>query len=556
LPSFPLTDNIDLLRALHMSNGLSQRYPSFKQLVNHQQTLANKTLLSLFAQDPHRTSKFTHSACGLGLDFSKNFIVDETLTIFNELLKESGFAQARAAMFAGEIINQTERRRVLHTALRSPYRQSDQEKAVHEALEKTASFVDSVHSGKWRGFTHTRITDVVNIGIGGSDLGPRMVCQSLAPFQVANLRCHFVANIDGADLHLRLQGLNPETTLFIIASKSFSTLETLENGKTARTWLMQAGCASQDVGKHFVAITTNLQQAVAFGIEGRNCFPIWDWVGGRYSLWSAIGLPIALSIGMDNFRALLAGAHAMDKHFCEAPVKNNLPIMQALLVFWYAQCWQVRSQVILPYNHHLGFFPAYLQQLEMESLGKCCDRDGNSIDYQTGLVVWGTEGTNGQHSFHQLLHQGTQLIPADFIVSKKALHPYLQHQQHLIANCLAQSQALMCGKPLAQAKQELLNAGSSQQDADKLAPHKVIPGNRPSTTILLEELNPHTLGALIALYEHKVFTLSVLYNINAFDQWGVELGKQLSGPIYAALLDKTTAAFDPSTLQLIKQLNR
>ena len=537
-----------------MHNGLAKRYQAYQQLLNHQRNFQNLSLLELFNQDPQRANTLFVQACGLSIDFSKNYLNKDTLILFDHLLQESKFEQARAAMFQGDGINHTEQRKVLHVALRSPQQTTEEEQEVQAALKKIEQFAAAIHSKKWRGFSGKPISDIVNIGIGGSDLGPRMVCQALEPFQQDGLRCHFVANIDGADLHLCLKGLNPETTLFIIASKSFSTLETLENGKSARTWLMKSGCASQDVGKHFVAITANNEKAIAFGIEANNCFPMWDWVGGRYSLWSAIGLPIALSIGMENFRQLLAGGHAMDQHFLHAPVVENLPVLQALLVFWYTQCWGVRSQAILPYNHHLGFFPSYLQQLEMESLGKSCDRDGQTIDYQTGIVVWGTEGTNGQHSFHQLLHQGTQVIPADFIVCKNALHPLPQHQQHLIANCLAQSQALMCGKTLQQAKQELVDSGMKAEQAEQLAPHKVIPGNRPSTTIVLEQLDPSTLGALIALYEHKVFTLSVLYNINAFDQWGVELGKQLSQPIYQALLTEQENGTDPSTSKLIKLL--
>lgn len=538
-----------------MSNGLSQLYSAFNELEKHQQQLSSKTLLSLFAEDPQRAQTFSHQVCGLFFDFSKNHLTRSTLDLFEQVVEQADFKAKVDAMFNGEVINHTEKRKVLHTTLRSPHQNSEEEKAVHQALEKMSDFVDLVHDGKWRGHTGKKITDVVNIGIGGSDLGPRMVCQALRPFQNNTVRVHFVANIDGADIDQCLQNINPETTLFIIASKSFSTLETLENGKSARTWLLKSGCASQDIGKHFVAITSAVEKAVTFGIEADNCFPMWDWVGGRYSLWSAIGLPIALSVGMKNFRQLLAGAHDMDTHFKTAPVKENLPLLQALLVFWYSQCWQVRSQAILPYNHHLGFFPAYLQQLEMESLGKSCNNQGESIDYQTGIVVWGTEGTNGQHSFHQLLHQGTQIIPADFIVCKNAQHELDHHQQHLIANCLSQSQALMCGKTFEQAEKELIDAGMDVNSAARLAADKVIPGNRPSTSIVLDKLDPKTLGALIALYEHKVFALSVLYNINAFDQWGVELGKQLSGPIFSALDSKGFKVdIDASTQQLVDRL--
>ncbi len=540
-----------------MSNGLATRYSVFNQLIEHRQQLSSQSLLSLFDQDPKRAENFSRSASNLFLDLSKNHITEATLDLFEQLLDQADFQSHQAAMFNGEVINHTEQRKVLHTALRSPHQNTDEEKAVHQALTLMSSFVDSVHSGQWLGHTGKKITDIVNIGIGGSDLGPRMVCQALAPFQKSPTRSHFVANIDGADIDRCLTPLNPETTLFIIASKSFSTLETLENGKSARTWLMKSGCTSQDVSKHFVAITSNIEKAVEFGINADNCFPMWDWVGGRYSLWSAIGLPIALDIGMEKFRELLSGAHEMDEHFKSAPLRENLPVLQALIVFWYSQCWQVRSQAILPYNHHLGFFPAYLQQLEMESLGKSCNKQGEAVDYQTGVVVWGTEGTNGQHSFHQLLHQGTQIIPADFIVCKNAQHDLDHHQQHLIANCLSQSQALMCGKTYEQAEKELIDAGVASKAAARLAADKIIPGNRPSTTIVLDELTPKSLGSLIALYEHKVFALSVLYNINAFDQWGVELGKQLSGPIYT-MLEKKEGKYllDPSTLQLIKKVTK
>lgn len=535
-----------------MSQGLNNRYPVYSQLQSHQRQLASTHLLSLFEQNPGRAQHLTLQGAGLTIDFSKNFITAETFNLFQQLLDQANFADWREKLVSGELINHTEQRKVLHTTLRSPRQNTDEEKAVQAALTQIESFVERVHSQHWRGFSDKGITDVVNIGIGGSDLGPRMVYQALAPFHSGQIHCHFVANIDGADIQARLDKLNPETTLFIIASKSFSTLETLENGKTARTWMLQGGCSNQDIGKHFVAITSNIEKAVEFGIEQENCFPMWDWVGGRYSLWSAIGLPIALGVGMQHFRSLLAGAHAMDEHFLQTPVEKNLPVLQALLVFWYSHFWTTHSQAVLPYNHLLGFFPAYLQQLDMESLGKQCDREGNLINYPTGIVVWGTEGTNGQHSFHQLLHQGQQFIPADFIICKQAHHSHPHQQQHLIANCLAQSQALMCGKNLEQATEELLANGLPESEAKVLAPHKMIPGNRPSTTIVLNELNPNTLGALIALYEHKVFTLSVLYNLNAFDQWGVELGKKLSGTIYKTLAtNEVDIPCDPSTKQLL-----
>lgn len=539
------------------SASLVNRYSHWTALEAEKNTLQQSCLLDLFAQDQARVDEFSLTACGLTLDYSKNHLTRKSRDLLAKVAEEAQLPQAIAAMFSGEKINNTEDRPALHVALRSPNAETTEEQAVHQTLTKLTRFVEKIHAGKWRGFTDLSITDVVNIGIGGSDLGPRMVTEALTPFHQPHVQVHFVANVDGADLVNTLTGLNPETTLFIVASKSFSTLETLENSQSARRWLLDAGCSEDDVAKHFVAITAKVDKAVEFGIAAENLFPMWDWVGGRYSLWSAIGLPIALAIGPEQFKQLLAGAHEMDRHFQSAELIQNMPVIQALLAFWYSQFWDAHSQAVLPYNTLLKSLPAYLQQLDMESLGKQVNREGEPIVYPSGLVIWGSEGSVGQHSFHQLLHQGTRTVPADFIVNRRAQHELPHQQRHLFACCLSQSQALMEGKSLEQATQELIAAGAPKAQAEQLAPHKVIPGNRPSTTLFMEELTPRTLGALIAMYEHKVFVLSVLLNINAFDQWGVELGKQLSGPIYDALENPNAeAGFDASTQRLIELFRR
>lgn len=531
---------------------LADRYPQWNQLQAARKNLEQAGLRQLFAADPQRAQRFTSKACGLVLDYSKHYVDATNRQLLLNVAEEARLKAAINALFEGELVNNTEERAALHVALRSPKTGTPEERAVHGTLNKLTSFVEEVHAGKWLGFSGQAITDVVNIGIGGSDLGPRMAAEALSPFQRPGIKVHFAANIDAADLLGTLAELKPETTLFIVASKSFSTLETLENALSARQWLLDAGCPNTAIARHFVATTSRVDKAVEFGIAEENLFPMWDWVGGRYSLWSAIGLPIALAVGMDNFMALLAGAHAMDEHFRQADFAQNLPVLMGLLAFWYSQFWDVESWAVLPYNALLGQFPAYLQQLDMESLGKSVDREGRAVDYPTGMVIWGSAGTVGQHSFHQLLHQGTRLIPADFIVSRRAQHQLHHHQEHLFACCLSQSQALMNGKSLEQAREELLAAGLSPAKAEALAPHKVIPGNRPSTTLLMDELRPETLGALIALYEHKVFVQSVLLNINPFDQWGVELGKQLGAPILDALKGSgNEEGFDSSTRQLI-----
>ncbi|GAB1260672.1 glucose-6-phosphate isomerase [Aurantivibrio plasticivorans] len=514
---------------------LSQRYQSWQALQSERDFWNNHTLLEAFNNSPQRAQQFSLETEHFYFDFSKNHLREETLYALNALADEAELSKHISAFFNGEKVNHTEDRKALHMALRSPSNDTEEEKAVHDVLWQMGKFIDQVHSDTWVGFKDQPITDVVNIGIGGSDLGARMVVNALEPFQLPHTKVHFVTNVDGADISSCLTDLNPATTLFIVASKTFTTLETLTNANTAKQWLLDSGCSEDFIDHHFVAITTNLEKAAEFGIPEKNIFTMWDWVGGRYSLWSAIGLPIALAVGMKQFKQLLAGANQMDEHFKTAPIRENLPALLGLITFWYTQFWQSTSQAILPYNNVLSHFPAFLQQLDMESLGKQVDREGEKVDYPTGIVVWGTEGTNGQHSFHQLLHQGTQIIPADFIVCRRAQTKLPEHQRELFACCLSQSQALMAGKSLAQAKQEILASGKDEGYANWLAPHKVIPGNRPSNTLMLDELTPESLGALIAAYEHKVFTLSVLLNVNPFDQWGVELGKQLGKPISQAI---------------------
>lgn len=461
-------------------------------------------------------------------------------------------------MFSGDVINNTEQRPALHVALRSPEDQSENGQVVHQTLKRMTTFVDAVTRWQWQGFTGSPITDVVNIGIGGSDLGPAMVYSALSDFHLDGIRCHFVSNVDPAHLEQTLEDLDQGTTLFVIASKTFTTMETMLNAQSARRWLLDACDDSADntkvLAKHLVAVSTNVEKAVEFGIPADNIFPMWDWVGGRYSLWSAIGLPVALGIGMDNFRALLAGAHDMDNHFRSTPATQNIPVMMALLDCWYQNFFATESRVVLPYSQQLHLFPAYLQQLDMESLGKSVTKEGAPVDVDTGGIVWGSAGTNAQHSFHQLLHQGTHLIPADFIAIAESASSNKEQHQQLLANCFAQSQALMDGKSLEAAISELLDRGMSEAEAARLAPHKVIPGNRPSTTLLLDKLSPQSLGSLIACYEHKVFARSVILGINAFDQWGVELGKVLSTGIYNELVnDGETSKFESSTNALINR---
>lgn len=485
--------------------------PDWQKLEQHHQAIRNQRIDAWFVEDPKRAERFSLQAAGLRLDYSKQHITAKTRDLLVNLAGQSGLAQAIESLFAGDKVNCTEQRPAWHTKLRA-----NDDPQVVASLEKMLEFATQIHQQQWRGYTGKPITDVVNLGIGGSDLGPRMVVEALAPFHVNSLKVHFVANVDGADISDCLASLNPETTLFIVASKSFSTEETLTNANTARTWLMQDADASI-VAKHFVAVSANVERAVAFGIIEDNIFEFWDWVGGRFSLWSAIGLPIGLAIGMENFQQLLAGAHAMDQHFATASFKHNMPVILALLSIWSINFDHCPSEAVIPYDQHLRLLPAYLQQLVMESNGKSVDKHGNQVDYATAVAIWGDVGTNGQHAFHQLLHQGMQTIPVDFIIVKQPQHNLTEHHRKLLANALAQSRALMLGK----------------SDDN---PHKVIAGNKPSNTILLEKLTPNTLGSLIALYEHKTFVQGIIWRINSFDQYGVELGKVIAKDIEKVLM--------------------
>ncbi len=512
-------------------------------------------LKALFAQNPQRHTHFSCEAAGILLDYSKNLLTDAIREQLLKLARKAGMQDAITAMFRGDIINSTEQRQVLHVALRSPKRETAQEQAVHATLDRMESFVNDVATGHWLGYDGRPITDVVNIGIGGSDLGPAMVYEGLAPFHLAHIRCHFVSNVDPVHLEQTLRPLNAGSTLFVLASKTFTTLETTLNAQAARAWVLQYAKDEKALRKHFVAVSANVEKAAAFGIDRDSIFPMWDWVGGRYSLWSAIGLPVALGVGMTNFRELLHGAHLMDEHFRTAPFEQNMPVLLAILTLWYLNFLGAESQVLLPYAQNLTLFPAFLQQLDMESLGKSVGKDGTALEGPSGGIVWGSAGTNGQHSFHQLLHQGTHLIPADFIALAQSATGNREQHKQLLANCFAQSQALMDGKSLEQAVLELREAGMDEAKAAALAPHKVVPGNRPSNTLLLQKLTPPTLGALIALYEHKVYAQSVVLGINAFDQWGVELGKALGSCVYSELSaphDCTT--FDASTNALINRV--
>jgi glucose-6-phosphate isomerase len=528
-----------------------------QQLKAQQQQLTETTLGTLFKQDNQRAQRFFLSVGELHFDYSKNFITDKVINSLAALAAEKNLAPAISSLFAGEKVNNTEQRAALHSALRAPANHSAISQLVQGALDKMEVFIEKLHQRTWLGFNNKPIETVINIGIGGSDLGPRMVTQALSAYHHTSVNVLFVANIDGADLEDTLRRLNPDTTLFIVASKTFTTLETLHNALSAREWVQNAGCTKEDLHKHFVGISANIDAAKTFGIAEENIFPMWDWVGGRYSLWSAIGLPVAAAIGMSHFRDLLAGAHLMDDHFKSAPFEQNMPVLAALLSYWYSHFWGVTSQAVLPYAQRLSRLPAYLQQLDMESLGKRATKQGDAVAYPTGLVIWGTEGTNGQHSFHQLLHQGTQLVPVDFIAVKAPMSHYGDQHRQLLACCISQAQALLQGKTLAEAQNELKAQGLSDAEVATLAPHKVIPGNKPSNMLIMDKLSPANLGTLIAFYENKVYASSILLNINAFDQWGVELGKQLGKPIYTALLTgESDTSWDGSTLTLIEKMKR
>ena len=512
-------------------------------------------LKELFNSDPGRAQRYHLSAAGLQLDYSKNLLTDTIKQVLLQLAQRAGLQDKIDSLFRGDHINNTEDRPALHMLLRSPQHSTAREQQVHAALASMERVVGAVHEGQWRGYHSTPIKTVVNIGIGGSDLGPAMAYAALTPFHSSRLQCHFVSNVDPVHLAQTLSTLQASSTLFVIASKTFTTVETMQNAHAARAWVLASGIPESALPHHFVAVSANTGKAAEFGIAAEHIFPMWDWVGGRYSLWSAIGLPIALGIGMQNFRSLLHGAHLMDEHFRSAEPGQNMPVIMALLTHWYYHGHNAHSHAVLPYLQNLYLLPAFLQQLDMESLGKQVDQHGNTLQCQSGGIIWGSAGTNGQHSFHQLLHQGTRFIPADFICAIASASPQPQAHLQLLANCFAQSQALMAGLTLKQATAELLQQGKTPAQAAWLAPFKVCPGNRPSNTLLMQSLNPQTLGALIALYEHKVFVQSVLLDMNAFDQWGVELGKTLGSGVFKALSSGSLPTdFDASTSALAAQV--
>ncbi len=540
-----------------------KQLPAWKALEQHFRAMRRFDMRSAFREDPERFNRLSLRSGNLLLDYSKNRITPETMQLLMQLVRESELDAWRNAMCKGEHINFTEQRAVLHVALRAPVRPPlivegvDVEREVDAVLRRMQRFVESIHNGNWLGHTGKPIRDVVNIGIGGSDLGPAMVCAALDHYALESVRVHFVSNLDPAHLATTLKHLDPETTLFIVASKTFTTLETLANANSAKAWLLAALRAPTAVARHFVALSTNMQAVEAFGIDPDNMFIFWDWVGGRYSLWSAIGLSIALQIGWGNFQALLAGAHAMDIHFKEAPLEANMPVILGMLGIWYANFWGTDTYGIFPYDQRLRLLVPFLQQLDMESNGKNVDRANRQVNYNTGPIVWGAPGTNGQHAFFELVHQGTRLIPTDFLAAAVNLTPLADQHEWLLANCLAQTEALLKGKSRAVVEAELIAQGMSREAARKLAPHKVFPGNRPSNTLLYQKLDPHTLGMLLALYEHKVFVQGVIWQINSFDQWGVELGKQLAPPIRAALSSvRAVGEHDSSTQGLIADIRR
>lgn len=531
---------------------------SWKNLAEHYKIASNVHMRDLFAQDANRFEKFSLKIGDILLDYSKNRVTEETMKLLFELAKEAKVQEWMNKMYSGEKINNTENRAVLHIALRNRSNSpiivdgEDVMPKVNAVLEKIKGFCEKVQSGAWKGYSGKSITDVVNIGIGGSDLGPYMVTEALKPYGKAGLSVHFVSNVDGTHIAETLKKVNPETTLFIIASKTFTTQETLANANSAKTWFLEKAKDSAAVAKHFVALSTNAKEVAAFGIDTNNMFEFWDWVGGRYSLWSAIGLSIAVYIGYDNFIELLSGAHDMDNHFKSTPFEKNIPVVLALLGIWYNNFFDADSHAILPYDQYLHRFAAYFQQGDMESNGKGVTRDGQKVDYSTGPIIWGEPGTNGQHAFYQLIHQGTKLVPADFLAPAQSQNPIGDHHPKLMSNFFAQTEALMKGKTAAEAKVELEKAGITGRELEELTQHKVFSGNRPTNSILFKKLTPRTLGTLIAMYEHKIFVQGMIWDINPYDQWGVELGKQLANKILPELMDdEKISSHDCSTNGLI-----
>ena len=535
--------------------------PAWQHLAAHYEQIKDLPMRTLFAEDPQRFERFSLHLGDILYDYSKNRVTETTMALLFELARASGLTEMIEAMFTGQKINLTENRAVLHTALRN---QSDTPiyvdgedimPEVRRVLAKMRTFSQAVRSGEWQGYTGKRITDVVNIGIGGSDLGPKMVCRALRPYAQPSLRMHFVSNVDSTDIVETLKQLDPETTLFLIASKTFTTQETMRNARSARAWFLQHAGSEEHISRHFVAISTNTAEVTRFGIDPENMFEFWDWVGGRFSVWSAIGLSVAISIGMDNFEAFLRGAYLADQHFRYTPFERNIPVVMAVLGIWYNNFFGAHTQAILPYDQYLEYLPAYLQQAEMESNGKSVTRQGEPVTYATAQIIWGQQGTNGQHAFYQLIHQGTQLVPCDFFAAMESQNPLEDHHTLLLANYLAQTEALMKGRSVEEARAELIAQGVSGERLELLAQAKTFPGNRPTSSFLYPKLTPEVLGSLIALYEHKIFTQGIIWNINSFDQMGVELGKQLANQIIPELTSLEPATqHDASTNGLMNAI--
>jgi glucose-6-phosphate isomerase len=531
---------------------------SWKQLSEHFQSAQSLHMRDLFEKDLNRFHKFHIKFNDILVDYSKNRITEESMKLLFDLAKEAKVEEWRTKLFAGEKINNTENRAVLHVALRNRSNTpilvdgEDVMPGVNAVLAKMKSFCDTVQAGNWKGYTGKAITDVVNIGIGGSDLGPVMVTEALKPYAKSGISVHFVSNVDGTHIAETLKKVNPETTLFIIASKTFTTQETLANANSAKAWFLETANDPAAVAKHFVALSTNAKEVAAFGIDTNNMFEFWDWVGGRYSLWSAIGLSIAVYIGFDNFIELLTGAHEMDNHFKNTPLENNIPVVLALLGVWYNNFFDADSHAILPYDQYMHRFAAYFQQGDMESNGKGVTKSGEKVDYSTGPIIWGEPGTNGQHAFYQLIHQGTKLIPCDFLAPAKSHNPLGDHHPKLMSNFFAQTEALMKGKTVAEAKAELEKAGLTGEKLAEMANHKEFTGNRPTNSIMFKMLTPKVLGSLVAMYEHKIFVQGMIWDINPYDQWGVELGKQLANKILPELeAAGNISSHDSSTNALI-----
>ena len=533
---------------------------SWAKLQSNYKTIKNKHMRDMFSDDPDRSSRFSIKVDDIFIDYSKNIVTEETLKLLGNLSKEVGLKEATDNMFLGEKINETEGRAVLHIALRNTSKKpilvdgKNIMPEINAELDHMEKFSEEIITGSWKGYTGKPIKNIVNIGIGGSDLGPIMVTESLKPYKKQNITPYFVSNIDASHITETLKKVNPETTLFIIASKSFTTQETMTNAQTAREWFLKVAKDPKHVEKHFVAISTNIPAAEKFGIPKENTFKFWDWVGGRYSLWSTIGLSISCSIGFENFKDLLKGAHDMDKHFHEAPFEKNAPAILAMIGVWNTNFLKAKTEAILPYDQYMHRFPAYLQQACMESNGKYIDRKGDKVDYSTSPVVWGEPGTNGQHSFYQLIHQGTEIVPCDFIASAISHNPIGGHHSILLSNFFAQTQALMQGRTEKEVREELKKDGLSEEEVKRLTPFRTFEGNKPTNSILIKKITPRTLGSLIALYEHKVFVQGVVWNIFSFDQWGVQLGKQLSSNILPMLKSNSQiSSFDSSTNELINK---